>query len=197
VHTYDQDKILMIQTIIACVLGASFFVVEPFMRKGANAKTIKTTASDKGSSNLIIVMFWIDIILPPLLNFFHVGQIASSMVTWLGVLMMVISLGLRFWSMRVLGEYYTRTLRVTDTQAIVMQGPYRVIRHPGYLGTICVWIGFALAVGNWIATIILAILLFGVYGYRIRSEETMLIDKFGEVYQDYKKRTWRLMPFVY
>ena len=99
--------------------------------------------------------------------------------------------------MRVLGEYYTRTLRVTDTQAIVSQGPYRVIRHPGYLGTIFVWIGFALSVGNWIATIILAILLFGVYGYRIRSEEVMLMDRFGNEYQEYRRRTWRLVPFLF
>lgn len=99
--------------------------------------------------------------------------------------------------MRVLGEYYTRTLRVTENQAIVSQGPYQVIRHPGYLGTIFVWIGFAFAVGNWIATIILAILLFSVYGYRIRSEEAMLIDRFGNEYQEYRKQTWRLIPFIY
>ena len=188
---------MMIQTAIAFVLAASFFVVEPLMRKGATAKSFKTTASDKGSSILIMVMFCVVVILPPLLNFFHVGQITLSMITWLGIVIMLLSLGLRIWSMRVLGEYYTRTLRVTETEAIIMQGPYRVIRHPGYLGTICVWIGFALAIGNWLATIIMAILLFGVYGYRIRSEEAMLIDKFGEDYQNYQKQTWRLIPLVY
>jgi protein-S-isoprenylcysteine O-methyltransferase Ste14 len=77
------------------------------------------------------------------------------------------------------------------------QGPYRLIRHPGYLGTIFVWVGFALAIGNWIATIILAMLLFGVYRYRIHSEETMLIDRFGNEYQEYRKQTWRLLPFIY
>lgn len=188
---------MMIQTIFALVLAASFFIVEPFMRKGTTSKSLETTASDKGSSALIVVVFWIVIILPLLLNFLHVGLIPLSVITWLGVLMMLLGLGLRIWSMRVLGEYYTRTLRVTEKQAIVTQGPYRVIRHPGYLGTICVWIGFSLAVGNWIAAILVTILLFGVYGYRIRSEEFMLIDKFGNEYHEYRKRTWRLVPFVY
>jgi protein-S-isoprenylcysteine O-methyltransferase Ste14 len=188
---------MMIQTVVAFVLAASFFVVEPFMRKGTTAKSLKTTASDKGSSILIMVMFWIVIILPPLLNFFRVGQITLSIVTWFGILIMLLGLGLRIWSMHVLGEYYTRTLRVTERQAIVTQGPYRKIRHPGYLGVICLWIGFGLAVGNWIATIVMAILLFGVYGYRIRSEEAMLIDRFGEDYRAYRKRTWSLVPFVY
>jgi protein-S-isoprenylcysteine O-methyltransferase Ste14 len=99
--------------------------------------------------------------------------------------------------MRVLGEYYSRTLRVTEAQVIVTKGPYRVVRHPGYPGTICVWIGFGLGNSNWIATVTVALLLFGVYGYRIRSEEVMLIDTFGEQYQAYRQRTWRLLPFIY
>ena len=187
----------MIQTVFAFVLAAGFFVVEPFMRKGTTAKSLKTTSSDKGSSILIVVMFWVVIILPLLLNFFRVGQIALSIVMWFGVLMMLSGLALRIWSMRVLGEYYTRTLRVTERQVIVTQGPYRMIRHPGYLGVICLWIGFGLAIGNWIATIVMAILLLGVYGYRIRSEEAMLVDRFGEEYQKYRKQTWRLIPFVF
>ena len=172
----------MIQTVLAFMLAVCFFAIEPLFRQGKAAKSLERTASDKGSSTLIVVLFWIVIILPPLLNFLQVGQIASSVIRWLGLLIMVLGLGLRFWSMRVLGKYYTRTLRVAEKQAIVTQGPYRVIRHPGYLGTICVWIGFSLAVGNWSATIILAILLFGVYGYRIRSEEVMLWT--------YAKRLW-------
>jgi protein-S-isoprenylcysteine O-methyltransferase Ste14 len=187
----------MIQTIFAFGLAICFFAIEPLFRQGQAAKSLERTASDKGSSTLIVVVFWIVIILPPLLNFLKVGQIESSSILWPGLLIMVFGLGLRFWSMQVLGKYYTRTLRVAEKQVIVMQGPYRVIRHPGYLGTICVWIGFALALGNWIATIVLAILLLGVYGYRIRSEEVMLIDRFGNEYQAYRRRTWRLVPFIY
>jgi protein-S-isoprenylcysteine O-methyltransferase Ste14 len=187
----------MIQTVLAFVLAVCFFAIEPFFRRGQSAKSLERTAADKGSSTLIVALFCVVIILPPLLNFLQVGQIQSSGVRWLGLLLMGFGLGLRFWSMRVLGEYYTRTLRVTEKQAIVIQGPYRVIRHPGYLGTICVWIGFALAVGNWAATMVMAILLIGVYGYRIRSEEVMLVDKFGHEYQEYRKQTWRLIPFIY
>jgi protein-S-isoprenylcysteine O-methyltransferase Ste14 len=187
----------MIPTVLAFVLAVCFFAIEPLFRRGQAAKSLERTAADKGSSTLIVVLFCIVVILPPLLNFLQVGPIQSSGVRWLGLLLMVFGLGLRFWSMRVLGEYYTRTLRVTEKQAIVMQGPYRVIRHPGYLGTICVWIGFALAVGNWVATLILVVLLFGVYGYRIRLEEAMLVERFGNEYQEYRKQTWRLVPFIY
>jgi protein-S-isoprenylcysteine O-methyltransferase Ste14 len=187
----------MIPTVFAYVIAASFFAIEPFLRQGATAKSLETTDSDKGSSTLIVALFGIVVVLPPLLNFFHVGHIAFSVVTWLGVFIMLLGLGLRIWSMRVLGAYYSRTLRVAEAQVIITKGPYRVVRHPGYLGTICVWIGFGLGNGNWIATVVVAFLLFGVYGYRIRSEEIMLIGRFGEQYQEYRQRTWRLLPFIY
>ena len=125
----------MIQTVFAYILAASFFIIEPFLGQGITIKSLETTDSDKGSSVLIVALFGIVVILPPLLNFFHMGHIASSIVTWL---IMLLGLGLRIWSMRVLGAYYSRTLRVTKTQVIVTKGPYRVVRHPGYLGTICI-----------------------------------------------------------
>src|SRR5258708_1479204 len=59
---------------------------------------------------------------------------------------MIIGLTLRVWAAQVLGRFYTRTLRTTDKQRIVQSGPYHLIRHPGYLGTILIWIGAGLAV---------------------------------------------------
>ena len=47
-------------------------------------------------------------------------------------------LALRAWSMRALGSYYSRTLRTTSDQVVIESGPYRVIRHPGYFGSIMV-----------------------------------------------------------
>jgi len=44
----------------------------------------------------------------------------------------------------VLGRFFTRTLRVTGEQRVVSDGPYRVVRHPGYLGDILMWTGAAL-----------------------------------------------------
>ena len=102
----------MTQTEFAFVLAVGFFAIEPLFRQGKDAKSLERTASDKGSSILIVVLFWIVIILPPLLNILQVGQIESSGIRWLGLLIMVLGLGLRFWSMRVLGKYYTRTLPV-------------------------------------------------------------------------------------
>ncbi len=187
----------MFQAILAYVLIAGFFAIEIFVRQGASAKSLEVPDSDKGSTRFIGASFGVAIVLPPLLDLLQIGQIASPIVSWLGLIIMLLGLGLRVWSMRVLGAYYSRTLRVTEAQTIVTQGPYRVIRHPGYLATMLVWVGSGLALANWVAAAMVALLMLGVYSYRIRSEEAMLLATFGERYQQYRQRTWKLLPFLY
>ena len=187
----------MFQVVLAYVLIAGFFAIEIFMRQGTSAKSLEVTDSDKGSTILIGASFGVAIVLPPLLNALHVGQTTTAIVGWLGLVIMLLGLGLRVWSMRVLGAYYSRMLRVTDAQTIVTQGPYHVIRHPGYLGTMLVWIGSGLALANWIAAVLIALLMFGIYCYRIHSEEAMLLATFGDRYQQYCQQTWKLLPFLY
>ncbi len=104
---------------------------------------------------------------------------------------------LRVWAIRVLGEYYTRTLRTAEQQSLIDRGPYGVIRHPGYLGVLMLWVGAGLATANWIATLLIALVMFVAYTYRIQSEELMLAATFGEQYRRYAARTRRLIPFLY
>jgi protein-S-isoprenylcysteine O-methyltransferase len=121
---------------------------------------------------------------------------ADSALAWIGVSIGAIGLAIRIWSMRVLGRDYTRSLRARDDQAIVDRGPYGVVRHPGYLGSMLVWFGSRLAL-NWLVAIATAIALVAVYAYRIRAEEQMLGEQFGEQYRAYQARTKRLVPFVW
>lgn len=104
---------------------------------------------------------------------------------------------LRIWSMKTLGQYYTRTLVTTSNQQVVQHGQYRLVRHPGYLAALLIWVGAAVASGSLRATIFVFVLLIITYGYRIRNEERMLIESFCSAYTDYCRHTWRLIPFIY
>ncbi|SEL47817.1 methyltransferase family protein [Streptacidiphilus jiangxiensis] len=99
--------------------------------------------------------------------------------------------------MRTLDAYYTRTLRTVDDQRVVQEGPYRLIRHPGYCGSLLVWIGYSLGLGSWPATVVVAALLGTAYVWRITAEEQLLLSAFGPAYADYRTRTKRLVPFLY
>ncbi len=99
--------------------------------------------------------------------------------------------------MAILGSSYSRDLHVAKRQALVIAGPYRIIRHPGYAGSLLVWIGYSLGAGSWAAAILIGIVLGGAYFYRIRAEERMLRAEFGAAYQTYQQRTWRLIPGLF
>jgi protein-S-isoprenylcysteine O-methyltransferase len=105
---------------------------------------------------------------------------------------------LRWWAMHTLGEFFTRTLTTLDGQRVIDAGPYRVVRHPGYLAQILVLVPFAAVLSEGWATPVGAFcLLAAVYVRRIGLEERMLADRFGEAWTAYARRTWRLAPPLY
>ena len=175
-----------------------FFCLEFFMRKGVRAKSLKPSSFDQGTAILIGVSYPIGILLPPLLNYFSAGRLpGAGWIGGVGVLFMLLGLAIRLWSMQTLGRFYTRILTISEGQSIVQAGPYRFIRHPGYLGTLLIWIGLPMSQANWIAMALVALFMGIAYGRRIKAEEEMLVQEFGEEFRRYMKRTWRLVPFLF
>ncbi|MBI2937727.1 MAG: isoprenylcysteine carboxylmethyltransferase family protein [Thaumarchaeota archaeon] len=87
-------------------------------------------------------------------------------------------------------------LRVIEKQKLITNGIYGHIRHPLYLGEIIRNTGFAFAACSLYGLIPILIgnvlLLF-----RIGVEERMLVEEFGVEYEEYMRRTWKLVPYVY
>jgi protein-S-isoprenylcysteine O-methyltransferase Ste14 len=110
---------------------------------------------------------------------------------------MLSGLALRYWAARTLGKFYTRTLKVLKGHQIVTQAPYHVIRHPGYLGTMLMEVGAGLAVTNWIVLMVVSVIACSSRAFRIGAEEKMLKERFGQEYQTYVDKTFKLVPFVY
>jgi protein-S-isoprenylcysteine O-methyltransferase len=110
---------------------------------------------------------------------------------------MLLGLSVRIWAAAVLGGYYSRTLLVTKDQKLVTSGPYARVRHPGYLGSILLWCGFAILSGNLVTAASLPFMFVVIYLYRISAEERMLSQEFGAEYAEYRGRTRRLVPFLY
>jgi protein-S-isoprenylcysteine O-methyltransferase Ste14 len=79
---------------------------------------------------------------------------------------------------------------------LVTDGLYRFIRHPSYLGMIILMVGWALAFRS-AASLLLVALVIPPLLARPRSEEVLLRTRFGERYDAYCRRTWRLIPGLY
>ena len=99
--------------------------------------------------------------------------------------------------MIVLGRFYTRTLVTLSDQTLVRREPYRRIRHPGYLGSLLVWVGASLALAPPPIAAMVAVILIRTYARRIRHEEHMLSERFGPACAAYCERSWRLVPFAH
>ena len=117
-------------------------------------------------------------------------------VAALGLAVQATGLGLRTWSMRTLSESYTRTLRVSNEQEVVDRGPYRHVRHPGYLGSLLIWTGFALSSCSIPVVGAVAGLIVPAYVRRIETEEALLERKLHG-YAAYRSRTRRLVPALW
>jgi protein-S-isoprenylcysteine O-methyltransferase Ste14 len=83
------------------------------------------------------------------------------------------------------------------TRRLITTGPYRLVRHPLYLGMFVATIGLAVAFRSlWGMFLTLAI--FAPVGlYRARSEEEALERRFGEEWENYARRTRFVFPLLY
>jgi protein-S-isoprenylcysteine O-methyltransferase len=190
----------MLTTLLAWLLILLFSLLEGHLRKGQPAATFAAGQSDRQSTRRLghaYAFAILGLLAAPILNLVSIGRILSAPAAWIGLAIQLAGIGLRVWTNHVLGAFYTRTLRVLEHQAVVQSGPYRFIRHPGYLGGILMWSGAGLAAGNWIVLLLVLLCMGLAYHYRIRTEEAMLLENLGEAYARYRAHTWRLLPFIY
>jgi protein-S-isoprenylcysteine O-methyltransferase Ste14 len=105
-------------------------------------------------------------------------------------------LGLSFvlWGYRVLGKNWAPSVSgVRKDTVLVTTGLYGFVRHPIYLGIFISLFALALAVANLLVLVPTLALLIILYA-SIDEEEVILIDRFGNEYCEYKKRTPRFIP---
>jgi protein-S-isoprenylcysteine O-methyltransferase Ste14 len=78
---------------------------------------------------------------------------------------------------------------------LVEQGAYRLARHPIYGGLVLGAVGWGLITASALA-LALATVLLAFFDLKSRREEAWLVDRFP-AYEAYRRRTRRLIPFVY
>lgn len=164
-------------------------------RRPGIAASLRPSADDQGTTRVIVTAYSLAAEMPLLLRRLSTPRL-PPVAGPAGLVMQIAGLSLRSWSMRTLGASYTRTLRTEQQQAVVTAGPYRVLRHPGYAGSLLTWVGFA-CTSRSVPTIgIVAGLLGYAYTRRILAEEELLQRDLAG-YADYRHRTKRLVPLVW
>lgn len=115
----------------------------------------------------------------------------------LGLLLIILGSLLRRHCFRMLGGSFTGDVRAAPDQRIVNTGAYQFLRHPSYTAGLLMNIGFGLTLGNWLSLMLLTVVAFGVYSYRIAVEERALLAVVGAPYREFISTRRRLIPFIY
>jgi protein-S-isoprenylcysteine O-methyltransferase len=197
---------------LAGVIVMLLQAIQSEVRFGAKARSIVGDASDRGSTIAVSVAAAVPIAGLVLAIYARKPGVANLMPSWLGpegslpgmpaiawagVGIASLGLLLRLWALLKLRWRYSRTLVVQSEQTIERSGPYRIVRHPGYLGSLLTLNGIALTSGN--TSIVLASLAATsvAYVYRVRVEEAMLVSAFGAPYESYRGEVSALLPFIW
>jgi protein-S-isoprenylcysteine O-methyltransferase Ste14 len=99
-------------------------------------------------------------------------------------------------AVRTLGKQWSITARVLEGHKLVTEGPYNVVRNPIYTGMFGMLLATGLAISHWIGLLI-AIVVFAVgTAVRVRSEEKLLREAFGEEFEAYARRVPAVVPFL-
>ena len=196
---------------VGALLVLLLYTVQSEIRFGAKARTAAAGAPDWGSPLALSLSALVPVVgfvlsmearMPALMAGFPAwlrgpgAMPGMPAIAWVGVGLGGLGLVLRLWAVLTLRERYTRTLLVHEHHVIERGGPYRFVRHPGYLGSLLVLNGIALASGNapiFVASIATTI---AAYAYRIRVEDAMLAATFGASYESYRREVGALLPFV-
>ena len=111
-----------------------------------------------------------------------------------GMAMMIVGMLFRWWSIRVLAEYFTVDVSIRPDHRIVRDGPYRWLRHPSYTGALLSFLGLAAGLGNLLSAGVLLVPVIAAFVVRIRVEEQALAAAFPKTFPAYARQRRRLVP---
>jgi protein-S-isoprenylcysteine O-methyltransferase len=155
---------------------------------------------DRGTLRLLLVAIYASVALAVWLSIRSVWPFPQTLRAPLffgGCAAMALGIALRLWSVRTLARFFTIQVAIRDGHRLIRTGPYRLLRHPSYTGSLMTFLGFGCALGSGAALLAVGVPVTLAFLRRIRVEERVLADAFPADYPDYARTTWRLLPFVW
>ncbi|MGH9600163.1 MAG: methyltransferase family protein [Terracidiphilus sp.] len=88
-------------------------------------------------------------------------------------------------------------LRAENRGKLYTEGLFRLVRHPNYLGDLISFSGLCFMAGPWFTAIVPALMLCGFVFANIPALDAHLSDHYGPDFDQYARRTRKLIPFLY
>ena len=186
----------------AVVLAGTVAMIAIRAPHGRRSRSVKVAKSHKTSLETgLLVLAWVGFFIPlvwiasPAFSFAEYPLRSGPLIS--GVVCGVIGLWLFYRSHADLGTNWSITLEVREQHRLITQGVYRRIRHPMSSALVLYAVAHALVIPNWVAGPSNLVAFAVLFALRVRAEEKMMVEQFGDEYAAYMARTKRLVPRVW
>jgi protein-S-isoprenylcysteine O-methyltransferase Ste14 len=185
-------------TLLFKIIWACWFLSEILLNRIFKTKDNREKGWDKNS----LLLIWISITTSIALGVFatinfNVPISKTSFINYTGLVLIIVGITIRLIAIRTLGKFFTVNLNLAEDHRLIKNGLYKFIRHPSYTGSLLSFFGFGISLNNWPGLIIIFVPVLFSFIHRINIEEKLMSDQFGKEYEEYKKLTRRLVPFIY
>lgn len=187
--------------ILAAVILFTGVGISVYFRRKADKETGErlSRSADGNAMMTVIRVFGLILWLSPVVYLINPSWMAWSKiglpdwVRWLGVGIGVLCVPGIYWLFSSIGTGITPVSATRKEHKLSTRGPYRWVRHPLYTIGSSFYISLGLMADNWFITF-MGVLAFITMAIRTPKEEANLIEKFGDEYRQYMKRTGRFFP---
>jgi protein-S-isoprenylcysteine O-methyltransferase Ste14 len=169
---------------------------------GQRSHTIKVVKTRKGGLETGLLIFaTLTFLLPlawiasPVFSFADYPLRPTNFI--IGTVGLAVGLWLFYQAHADLGRNWSVTLEIRDRHRLVTSGIYSLVRHPMYLSLLVYSAGQVLLLPNWVVGPAYGVAMALVFAFRLRPEEQMMLDEFGDEYKAYMRRSKRLIPGIW
>ncbi len=185
---------------VAYPVGAVAFRImkgEPYWKSATTGKVLREEKSDR--SFWALLPGFLAVFFAPPLEWYYLPPVLPRTVGMqiAGLALILLAIILRIWSRAHIRGLYSGHVEVREEALLVHSGPYHLIRHPGYAGFLLMALGVVVGYASLIGLAAVLFLLLPALAYRMRVEEKLLVEQFGDQYLQYSQKTKRLIPGIW
>ena len=179
------------------ILIDGFVRKEDFWRSKHDESYLLEERSDRSFWLITLGLLAVFYLSPLEYLYFATFQPRTAWMESIGVALVLLGSTLFVWARRTLGRHYSGHVSVKKEQKLVQSGPYRIIRHPAYMGYLLVGLGISEGYASLVGCVSILFVLLPVIVYRIGLEDHLLAECFSAQFEEYARKTKRLLPGIW
>lgn len=196
ISTYFENPARTAYSVVIFALQIFALIYNPQVGRNQENRKSGTTAP-KLDLILIQVFSLAIVILAPYSDRHSFGVFASTdLIRYIGLALAASGFILMQAGEKHLAKQFSIQVTLQEDHKLIQSGPYKIIRHPRYLGILTFFLGISLVFRSLLTAIFVTVLAV-VLVWRIFAEEKLLHQEFGVAWETYCKTSWRLIPYIF